>query len=110
MSDELRLDPARALTGARALSAAGTELAELRAGPGAEIAAATAGRPWGSDAMGQSFERNYRPIEEQVLQAWAQLADYLQGLGEAAAASVRDNLQADHEASERISSVRNDLP
>src|SRR4051812_42739381 len=110
MSDELRLDPARALTGASALAAAATELAELRAGPGAEIAAATAGRPWGSDAMGQSFERNYRPVEQQVLQAWAQLADYLHGLGEAAAASVHDNLQADHEASERISSVRNDPP
>jgi hypothetical protein len=110
MSDELRLDPDQALRGAGDLSAAGAEFAELRAGAGAEIAAATARRPWGSDAMGQSFERNYRPIELQVLQAWAQLAEYIQGLGEAAAATVRDNLEADHEASVRIDQSSRNRP
>lgn len=98
----LWLDPQQALGGARDLTAAGEHYAAEHAGTGREIAAATAARPWGSDDIGQTFERNYRPIEEQVLQAWEQIAAYIQGLGDAAAASVHDNLQADHQAAVRV--------
>jgi len=99
---ELWLEPQAALDGAGSLAAAGQGFAALRAGAGAEIAAASAARPWGSDDIGQSFEQNYRPIEQQVLTAWEQLAAYLQDLGAAAAASVQDNLQADDHASVRV--------
>jgi hypothetical protein len=99
---ELWLEPDAALDGADALAAAGQGFASLRSGSGAELAAASAARPWGSDDIGQTFERNYRPIEQQVLTAWEQLAVYLQDLGAAAAASVQDNLQADEHASVRV--------
>ena len=99
---ELWLEPGAALSGARELTEAGRSLADLRSGPGAAIAAASAARPWGTDDIGQSFERNYRPVEQQVLAAWEQLAAHLESLGEQAAASVQDNLQADHHASVRV--------
>jgi hypothetical protein len=102
MTDELRLDPALTRTGARNLSAAGARFAEARAGAGAEIAAATTAQPWGRDEFGQSFERGYRPIEHETLRAWERLAAYLQDLGDAAAAAVRDSLATDQTASVRI--------
>lgn len=86
---ELWLDPARALTGARDLSAAGDDLAELRF---------TAGQPWGA-----TFERTYRPLEQQIFEIMARLAEEIQDLGEAVAASVRDNLESDEQASVRVS-------
>jgi hypothetical protein len=98
----LWLDPQQALDGAGNLAAAGRQYAAERAGIGAEIAAATAARPWGSDEFGQAFEQNYRPTEQQVLQAWEQIAAYIQGLADAAAVSVHDNLEADHQASVRV--------
>ena len=98
----LYLDPPVALDGARNLTAAGRHYQGLLRGPGAEITEITGGRPWGADDIGQSFENNYRPIERQVFQAWEQLARYVQQLGEAAAASVADNQQADRESGMRV--------
>lgn len=110
MTDRLWLDPDIALDGARNLAAAGKDLADQRNCAGAEIAARSAARPWGSDDIGQSFEKNYRPVEQQVLQAWEQLAAYLQGLGGQAAASVQDNLQTDMNASVRVEHVYRKRP
>ncbi len=98
----LYLDPAVALDGARNLTAAGQHYQGLLTGPGAEVAEVTGKRPWGNDDIGQSFEKNYRPVEQQVFQAWDQLARYVQQLGEAAAASVADNQQADRESGMRV--------
>jgi hypothetical protein len=110
MNDELRLDPALTQTGASHLSAAGAQFAEARAGAGEEIAAATAAQPWGRDEFGQIFDRNYRPVEDQVLRAWEQLGAYLQGLGEAAEAAVRDSSATDQHASVRIEHAPRNLP
>jgi hypothetical protein len=91
MNDERRrFGAAQASRGARELSAAGSDLAVQRHGAGSAIAAASAGRPWGGDAGGQAFDLRYRAVERQVLDAWEQLADYIESLGEAAARSVRD--------------------
>ncbi|HET6530768.1 MAG TPA: hypothetical protein VFH03_09165 [Actinoplanes sp.] len=98
----LYLDPAVVLDGARNLRAAGTHVRNEHRSTGMALAADTAARPWGKDDIGAAFEKNYRPIEQQVLQAWSQLGEYLEGLGDAAAASVGDNQGADQEASVRV--------
>jgi hypothetical protein len=98
----LYLDPTVVLDGARNLTAAGIHFRAEHRSTGLAIAADTAARPWGKDDIGASFEKNYRPIEQQVLQAWAQLGEYLEGLGDAAAATVGDNQGADQEASVRV--------
>lgn len=105
INDRLRLDAEEALAGSRALSAAGEDLNAHRNRSGAEIAAASSATPWGRDEYGQSFERHYRPFEQQVLEAWQQLAVYVSGLGDAAARSVRDNLEADVDAARRLRST-----
>ena len=111
MSDgRLYLDPAEAGTGARNLVAAGQDYRELLDGTGRELADASGRRPWGSDDIGQAFEKNYRPIEQQVFGAWRQVAEYVQGLGEAAAASVTDNQGADAESGTRVSRSYRDRP
>jgi hypothetical protein len=111
MSDHrLYLDPPIVRTGARNLDAAGQDYRTLLAGPGQQLAEASHRRPWGNDDIGQSFENNYRPIEQQVFQAWRQVAEYVQGLGEAAAASVTDNQGADHESGTRVARTYRDGP
>ncbi|WP_250000533.1 hypothetical protein [Actinoplanes sp. M2I2] len=106
----LWLDAEEALAGSSALSAAGEDLGARRNRAGAEIAAASSATPWGRDEYGQSFERHYRPFEQQVLEAWEQLSAYLSGLGDAAAQSVRDNVQADADAAERVRSTYRSRP
>jgi glycine/D-amino acid oxidase-like deaminating enzyme len=81
----VRAAAARAVTGARDLAEAGRVLAARRADLGTTVAA---GRPWGEDRAGQAFDRRYREIEEQVLDAWEQLAAYVESLGEAAERST----------------------
>jgi hypothetical protein len=106
----LHLDAKVALDGARNLTAAGRHYRALLTGPGADVAEVTGKRPWGADDIGQSFETNYRPIEQQVFQAWEQLARYVEGLGEAAAASVADNQQADQESGMRVTRAYRERP
>lgn len=103
MSDDwLRLDADEASAGSRALRAAGEHLGAQRSGAGAEIEAASAAPPWGIDEYGRSFEKQYRPVERQVMDVWQQLAAYVEGLGEAAARSVQDSLAADADAQRRL--------
>ncbi|BCJ53286.1 hypothetical protein Asp14428_47610 [Actinoplanes sp. NBRC 14428] len=99
---ELWLDPGRAAAGGRDLTDAGRHLTELRNGAGAEVAARSDTRPWGSDDAGQAFERNYRPIEQQVLQAWEKLGGYVEGLGDAVVQAVREATRTDDAASVRV--------
>jgi hypothetical protein len=85
---QTRAAAARAVNGARDLVTAGQMMAGQRAGLGAEIEKASAGRPWGDDG----FDRRYATIERQVLDAWEQLAGYVESLGEAAERSAADAL------------------
>ena len=68
--DEIVLDPVRAARGGAELLHAGEALSSLRSGRGAEIAAASAGKPWGTDDIGTTFDTNYRPVEQAILGAW----------------------------------------
>ncbi|GGQ45483.1 hypothetical protein [Couchioplanes azureus] len=99
---ELWLDPGQAAGGGHDLAASGRRLAAPRAEAGSEVAALSAARPWGSDDIGQAFERNYRPVEQQVLQAWERLAGHVEGLGDASVQAVRELLQTDQTASVRV--------
>ncbi|MEV6598979.1 hypothetical protein AB0M36_19280 [Actinoplanes sp. NPDC051346] len=99
---ELWLDPGQAAGGGRDLASAGQHLTELRTGAGAEVAAKSATRPWGNDDIGQAFERNYRPIEQQVLQAWERLGAYVEELGDASVQTVREALRTDEISSVRV--------
>ncbi|MET0418777.1 MAG: hypothetical protein ABW022_22410 [Actinoplanes sp.] len=103
MSDDaLYLDAAEAAAGSRALRAAGELLGAQRNGLGGDLEDVSAAVPWGSDEYGRSFEKQYRPVEQQVMDAWQHLAAYLEGLGEAAAHSVEDNVGADVDAERRF--------
>ena len=103
MSDDwLYLDAAEAAAGSRALQAAGEQLGAQRNGLGSDLEALTAAVPWGNDEYGRSFEKQYRPVEQQVLDAWQRMAAYVEGLGEAAARSVEDNSAADTDAQRRF--------
>ena len=90
MSEPLERHRHQASRGAHELRAAGSDLAGQRHDAGSAVAAASAGRPWGGDLGGRAFDQRYRTVERQVLDAWEQLADYIESLGEAAARSVRD--------------------
>src|SRR5688572_28712606 len=98
----LRLDADEASTGSRALRAAGEHLGAQRRSAGTELEAASAAPPWGTDEYGRSFEDQYRPAERQVMDVGQRLAAYVEGLGEAAARSVQDNVGADADAQGRL--------
>jgi len=87
---QIRASAARAVNGARDLAAAGQMMASQRAGAGAQIEQAAAGRPWGDDA----FDRRYAAIQRQVLDAWQQLATYVESLGDAAERSAGEALRS----------------
>jgi hypothetical protein len=108
MSDRLYLDAEVALDGARNLTGAGQHYLNLLTTAGLQLSDETQRRPWGSDDIGQAFETNYRPIEQQVFEAWGKLADYVMELGAAAAASVADNQQADRESGTRVTRAYRD--
>ena len=88
LDEQFRPGAAQVVRGARDLSTAGQQLAEQRHGPGAGVEAASAARPWGHDDIGRTFDQHYRPVERQVLDAWEQLAAYVESLGQAAERSV----------------------
>jgi len=102
MAEEFWLDPDRVTSGGRDLAAAGKHLTAERLGTGAELAAISAQRPWGSDDIGSAFEKNYRPIEQQVLLAWEKLGVYVEGLGDAVVETVREATETDHQAAAQV--------
>jgi hypothetical protein len=107
---QLHLDARVVLDGARNLSAAGVHLLAAYWRAGMSIVTASGARPWGSDDIGTAVDRNYRPIEQQVMQAWFGLGEHLQALGDAAAASVGDNQGADQEAAVRVTRAHREHP
>jgi len=102
MAEELWLDPDRMAIGGRDLAAAGKHLTTERFGAGAELVAISGTLPWGGDEIGQAFENNYRPIEQQVLLAWEKLGAYVEGLGDAVVQTVREATEADHHAAVQV--------
>ncbi|MEU8609416.1 hypothetical protein AB0C29_15580, partial [Actinoplanes sp. NPDC048791] len=56
----------------------------------------------GADEIGQAFENNYRPIEQQVLLAWEKLGLYVEGLGDAVVDTVREATETDHHAAVQV--------
>jgi hypothetical protein len=85
-----RAAAARAVNGARDLATAGQMMTGQRAGPGAQIEKAAAECPWGDEA----FDRRYAAIQQQVLDAWEQLAAYVESLGDAAERSAAEALRS----------------
>ena len=103
MSDpQLWLDPQRAYRAGQDLTHAGKAIGAQRTGLGAEIAAASAGQPWGSDDIGAAFEKGYRPAEQVLMQAWEKIGAYVEGLGAAVCKSVSDSVATDAESGTRI--------
>lgn len=99
---QLYLDPQRAIDGGRNLAAAGKHLATGRNTSGAELMGLSAGKPWGTDDIGNAFNKEYAPMEQKVMSAWLQLAEYIEGLGEAAVQSAHQNVQTDDAAGTRV--------
>ena len=102
MAEEFWLDPDRVTNGGRDLAAAGKHLTSERFAAGTELAGISGQRPWGTDEIGSAFEKNYRPIEQQVLLAWEKLGAYVEGLGDAVGETVREAIEADHHAAAEV--------
>ena len=88
--------------GGRDLAAAGKHFTAERFGAGSDLTAISGRRPWGTDEIGQAFENNYRPIEQQVLLAWEKLGAYVEGLGDAVVQTVKDATETDHHAAAQV--------
>jgi hypothetical protein len=102
MTDGVRLDPQVTAAGAADLSSAGQALINLLGTTGAQLAADTQARPWGSDEIGQGFDRGYRPGEQQFFAALGALGDYVRKLGEEVTAVVAASLETDRTSSVRV--------
>lgn len=102
MAGELYLDPQRATAAGHDLALSGEKLVSLRDGTVADIAAASQAQPWGRDDIGATFHARYAPLLQQFTEAFGQVAVYVQGLGDAAAKSVEDNMGADEQAGQTI--------
>jgi hypothetical protein len=98
----LRLDPGRAHQAGADLARAGTAISGQRVGLGGEIAAASAGRPWGTDDIGSAFERQYRGFETTILAAWSGIGSYVEELGDDVVTSVEASVATDAANGHRI--------
>ncbi|WP_205801825.1 hypothetical protein [Micromonospora thermarum] len=105
MGDQLWLDPQRARRGGADLAHAGAEVTDRRRQVGGEIAAASAGRPWGRDDIGAAFERTYRGFEQTVLRVWEGVGRHLEGLGADVVRSVDATVRTDTANAGRIDRV-----
>ena len=99
---QLYLDPQRAISAGQDLAAAGKNLAGERNTAGQRVVELSAKKPWGTDDIGAAFDKEYAPMEQKVMEAWRQLAGYIEGLGAGAVQSVQENLQADQAAGTRV--------
>ncbi|MFB9542644.1 hypothetical protein [Micromonospora sagamiensis] len=104
---QLWLDPGRARRGGMDLSLAGRAVRAKRDGLGAEIAAASAQRPWGRDDIGGAFEKTYRGLEATLLRAWEGVGRHVEGLGADVVRSVDANVETDTGNAGRLNRVRN---
>jgi hypothetical protein len=100
--EQLSLDPQRAASGGRDLSSAGKSMVSLDNSTVAAVAASSQAQPWGRDDIGATFQGKYAPLLQQFTEAFAQIAGYVEALGEAAIASVADNLEADQRSGETV--------
>ena len=110
MNDFVQLDPQVTAAGAADLAAAGQELINLLGTTGAELAADTQARPWGSDEIGKGFDRGYRPGEQQFLTALGALGDYVRKLGEQVTAVVAFSEETDQIAGVRVQHAYRNQP
>ncbi|WDZ86974.1 hypothetical protein [Micromonospora cathayae] len=104
---QLWLDPERARRGGTDLSLAGRAVKAKRDGLGAEIAAASAQKPWGKDDIGAAFEKTYRGFEATLLRAWDGLGRHIEGLGADVVQSVKANVETDAANAGRLNRVSN---
>jgi hypothetical protein len=103
MTDDLLwLDPARAHRGGADLAHAGKAITTQRDGLGAQIAAASADRPWGKDDIGAAFEKTYREFETMILKSWRSVGGYVEGLGANVVRSVNASVETDAAAATRV--------
>jgi hypothetical protein len=100
--EQLYLDAPRATASGRDLSAAGSQLVGMSNGPVAEIAALSAGQPWGRDEIGAAFQKDYGPMVQKFVEAFGKVAGYVEGIGEAAVQTVADNQAADSRAGSTV--------
>lgn len=100
--DEVRLNPDRATGAGADLAASGRQLARLRTTAGGDVSALSDARPWGDDDGGQAFEQNYRPAEQQLLEAWEAIGNHVEGLGDAVVQAVRALQQTDTDNATRV--------
>jgi hypothetical protein len=99
---KLWLDPLRAHRAGVDLGHAGAAITRQRESLGAEIAAASADRPWGKDDIGSAFEQKYRGFETTVLKAWQSVGSYVTGLGANVVQSVNASVETDAASGDRI--------
>ncbi len=81
---------------------AGADLVSINNSTVADIAMTSEGRPWGNDDIGAAFQKNYAPLLQQFTEAFGNIARYVEGIGEAAVATVDDNMNADARAGDTI--------
>lgn len=103
--EELRLDAPRAERAGNALAQTGADLARLRAGIGVELEAVGDARPWGRDTLGAAFQQNYDRYATQLLTAWADVAAYVESLGETVVETVHTTIATDVASSRRSTGI-----
>lgn len=103
--DGVWLDPAVTSAGATDLTGAGQDLIDILSTAGRDMAARTQALPWGADEFGTTFDRGYRPAEQQFLIALATVGSYLRLMGEQVTAVVEDSQHTDQTAWVRVKSA-----
>jgi hypothetical protein len=100
--NEINLDPALAASAGRLLGDSGSAFSRVRDTAAPQIEAAAAAAPWGTDALGNAFAKNYLEPATQLLEVWRSAADRTTQLGADIVTAVDRSLSTAEAAADRL--------
>src|SRR5215218_5331573 len=104
-SGEINLDPARAASAGHRLSDSGSAFSRVLETAAAPIEEAFDGKPWGCDALGSAFAKNYVEPASQLLEIWKSAADRTTRLGLEIVTAVDSTVGTDDTAAHRLGAI-----
>jgi hypothetical protein len=99
---DLWLDPQSADHSGRDLALSGEAIIAERNMLGAAIRNAGSSPPWGTDDIGAAFEKNYRPFESSIMEAWLSVGRYVESLGAGVVQAVSESVGTDRVNAQKI--------
>lgn len=117
MTDEIRLDPQRAMRAGSRLANVAEQMLRLRNTSGGRIELANQTTPWGKDKLGDSFEKmsedgaqRYPGLSSLILDIWKAASERSAQMGADIVTSAQHTVTTDEQAAQGMDAIRTRHP